>query len=345
MKYLTSVFLFFIALSSYNSYGNDSCVVLLYHHFSTKTPKSTSISPKLFEQQLQYFKKNNFTVLPIKTLITKAKNKTLPEKCVALTTDDAYGSVYHNAYPLLKKYNMPMAVFVATEPTDKKYKAMMTWSQMREIQGKIVQFYNHTKTHAHLIDIPLKQVFNEINYAQKRLKKELGVTDKIFAYPYGEFDEDVYHLVRDMGYISFGQHSGAMGSYSDFSMLPRFPMAYKFAKMKAFKTKVNTFSFPILKQHPIENVALNQDKSKNLRPVLSIMFDRKFTKAQQKSFNCFDYKSRIKTLWQHSNVVKIQAKKPFSSRRGRYNCTMPSKQRGHYYWLSKQWINPLIKER
>jgi peptidoglycan/xylan/chitin deacetylase (PgdA/CDA1 family) len=341
MKYLITLLLFI----SLTSHGQDSCVILLYHHFSDKTPKSTSISPKLFEQQLQYLKDNNFNVLPLKTVLQKAKNKTLPKKCVSLTTDDAYISVYHNAFPLLKKYNVPMAVFVATEATDKKYRAMMSWEQMRKIQGKYVQFYNHTKTHAHLIDIPLKQVFVEIKGAQQRLKKELGVTDKIFAYPYGEFDNEVYHLVRDMGYISFGQHSGAMGSYSDFSMLPRFPMAYKFASMKSFKVKVNTFSFPILKQNPINTTIFNQDKSINLTPILTIMFDRKFTKAQQKTFNCFDYKGRIETSWWRDNVIRIRAKNPFSSRRGRYNCTMPSKVQGHYYWLSKQWINPLIAEK
>jgi peptidoglycan/xylan/chitin deacetylase (PgdA/CDA1 family) len=38
-----------------------------------------------------------------------------------------------SAYPLLKKYQMPMSVFVSSEPVDKKYPAMMTWQQMRSI--------------------------------------------------------------------------------------------------------------------------------------------------------------------------------------------------------------------
>jgi hypothetical protein len=47
------------------------------------------------------------------------------------------------AYPLLEKYQMPMSVFVSSEPVDKKYPAMMTWQQMRSMQGDLVQFYNH----------------------------------------------------------------------------------------------------------------------------------------------------------------------------------------------------------
>jgi peptidoglycan/xylan/chitin deacetylase (PgdA/CDA1 family) len=41
-------------------------------------------------------------------------------KCVVLTADDAYQSMVKSAYPLLKKYQMPMSVFVSSEPVDKK---------------------------------------------------------------------------------------------------------------------------------------------------------------------------------------------------------------------------------
>ncbi|SMN15477.1 hypothetical protein CRYPA_1531 [uncultured Candidatus Thioglobus sp.] len=48
----------FIILMLFSSMANaNSCVVLLYHNFSNSTPKSTSISPKLFEQHLQYLQK------------------------------------------------------------------------------------------------------------------------------------------------------------------------------------------------------------------------------------------------------------------------------------------------
>jgi peptidoglycan/xylan/chitin deacetylase (PgdA/CDA1 family) len=65
---------------------------------------------------------------------------------VVLTADDAYHSIAENAYPLLKKYQMPMSVFVATEPLDKKYSAVMSWQKMRDIQGEIMQFNFGFKT-------------------------------------------------------------------------------------------------------------------------------------------------------------------------------------------------------
>jgi hypothetical protein len=58
------MFKFIVLLLLLNPTANaGSCVVLLYHHFSDTTPKSTSVSPKLFEQHLQYLQDNHFKVL------------------------------------------------------------------------------------------------------------------------------------------------------------------------------------------------------------------------------------------------------------------------------------------
>lgn len=35
--------------------------------------------------------------------------------CAVLTADDAYQSIAENAYPLLKKYQMPISVFVSSD--------------------------------------------------------------------------------------------------------------------------------------------------------------------------------------------------------------------------------------
>ncbi len=118
-------------------------MVLLYHHFSDVTPKSTSISPKLFEQHLQYLQVNDFESLSLQTMLESLNNHNLPNKCVVLTADDAYQSIAENAYPLLQKYQMSMSVFVATDSIDRKYKAMMTWQKMRDIKGKTMTFYKH----------------------------------------------------------------------------------------------------------------------------------------------------------------------------------------------------------
>jgi peptidoglycan/xylan/chitin deacetylase (PgdA/CDA1 family) len=298
----------------------NSCVVLLYHRFSDSTPKSTSISPALFERHLQHLQDNDFKVLKLNTMLERLDNDNLPNKCVVLTADDAYQSIAKNAYPLLKKYQMPMSVFVSTEPVNKKYPAMITWQQMLSMQGDFMQFYNHTVTHPYLLDLNKTQIKTQITQAQNRFNQELNQHNKIFAYPYGEASLKIFKQVKDLGYTAFGQYSGVVSKMSNRQNLPRFPMAGDYAKMVSFKTKVNTLPMPI--------------KIKNINPIviqnpptLELDFFKSLSKHQKAHLNCF-VNGGVNMTWQNDKSVKIVAKKPLTDRRSKYNCTMPSEQKG-----------------
>lgn len=312
----------------------NSCVILLYHHISDSTPKSTSVSPLLFEQHLQYLQDNNFKVLKLKKMLRHLDNNDLPNKCVVLTADDAYQSIAKNAYPLLKKYQMPMSVFVSTTPIDKKYIAMMTWQQMRDIQGNIMQFYNHTTTHPYLLNMDKTQIKTQITQAQNRLNQELNQSDKIFAYPYGEANFDIFKQVKDLNYTALSQHSGVVSKISNRQNMPRFPMAAGYAQMSNFKTKVN--ALPML----IKAKNINPVFTKN-PPTLALEFSQPLSEYQKSQFLCFS-NGGVNMTWQGNKIVKIIAKKPLTKRRSKYNCTMPSRQKGKYHWHSVQWINPKI---
>ena len=217
------------------SYALESdCVVLVYHRFSDEGPKSTSTSPEVFKGHLSYLQENEYTVLPLKTVIKKlqAKEK-LPQNCVSLTADDGFLSIYKEAYPLLTEYQFPMSIFVSTNAIDKNYESMMTWSQLREM-APLVNVFNHTVNHPHLVNLLQENLQNEINIAQDRISKELGVKDKYLAYPYGEYDDATYAFLKSNGYIGFGQQSGVASQDSDFLNIPRFSMSGPYAKMESF---------------------------------------------------------------------------------------------------------------
>ena len=316
--------------------GLNHCVVLLYHQFSDTGPKSTSISPLLFEEHLKYLETNDFQVIPLKTVIERLKMQlSLPDKCVSLTADDGYLSFYERAYPLLVKYKTPMSVFVSTEAIDKQYSSIMSWGQLREMT-ELVDVYNHSVNHQHLIDKTDEELLNEITSAQLRLKSELSQDNKFFAYPYGEFDEKAYHLIEELGYTGFGQHSGAIGSKSDFINLPRFPMASSYAEMDSFVMKINTLPMPVKNEEP-KFMAI----SGNSNPVLRINFSRSLTSNERYQFACYVSGQEMPDLtWLNSESVIVQAKEPLPQGRSRYNCTMPSKEKGQYYWYSKVWLSP-----
>jgi len=83
--------------------------VLAYHGVPDPVP---------FEKQLKYLK-TNYSILQIEELDAilnnKSENLKLPKYSVLITFDDGIYNFKKNAFPLLKKYNIPACLFVITE--------------------------------------------------------------------------------------------------------------------------------------------------------------------------------------------------------------------------------------
>ena len=183
-------------------------VIFMYHRFGEERYPTTNIRLDQFEAHLNHLDEGGYQVWPLKRIVTHLREgKTIPDRTVAITIDDAFQSVYTGAYPLLKARGWPFTVFVATDPIDKRFPSMMNWEQMREMKKGGADFANHGTTHGHLVQ-PDKgesrkawraRIEGEILKAEGRLKAELGPAPKLFAYPFGEYDQRLANLVEELG--------------------------------------------------------------------------------------------------------------------------------------------------
>lgn len=322
----------------------DHAVILQYHHFGEDTPPSTSITLKQFDAHLKYLDENGFAVWPLDKIISYLqKEKELPDKCVAITVDDAYVSVYEKAFPRLMKYGWPFTVFVATEGVDRDFKSYMTWGQMREMAKKGVAFAGHSHTHSYLIhrhEGESKQQWRErvtkdILTSFERIEAEIGSGSRLFAYPYGEYNNELREIVGKLRLVGFGQQSGAVWTGSDFLALPRFPMAAGYADMDEFMTKVNSLPLPVVSAEP-DDPELPEDV---VRPVLRMKISRGDYKED--TFACYlsgQGKIRLQWIDRDNGVVEVVANKPLPEGRSRYNCTAMNKTQSRYFWYSHLWI-------
>ena len=276
------------------------------------------------------------------------KHIPLPDHVIALTVDDAYESVYQQAYPLIRAHHWPMTVFVSTDAIDQHLHGYMSWQQMREMQQNGITFANHSRTHGHLIEHGpgetasawQQRVSDDIHYAQQRLEQELGPTARLFAYPYGEYNPALKKLLAGLGFLAFGQQSGAIGSLSDPQLLPRFPMATHYADMEQFRIKADALPFPVQQIEPDTPLI----SEKNLNPVLTVAVIPEQL-PRLKEIACYLDGKRMTTLsWQDEFRFTVRADRPLTLRRSRYNCTVPSSLKGRYHWFSQLWINPAIAE-
>ena len=344
MKQLTISYFLILALLLMASTATaaDHCVILQYHHFSNDTPAITSVTPEQFEEQLNYLETNNFHILPLREVVRKLKsNIELPERCVALTVDDAWLSVYESAFPKLKKRGWPMTVFVNSENIDKQQRNTLSWHQMREMAQHGFSFENHGHSHDHLIrkgeqesrEQWLQRVRDNVVKANERISKELGIRPELFAYPYGEYTPEVQQIVSSLDLTGFGQQSGPVSRYSDFSALPRFPIAGSYAKLPGFITKVNTRALPVVSVSPA-NPVLPQNMK---RPQLTLKLD--IEKNQRARLNCFvNGSSEVSVDWIDETTVQVKPEFDLPAGRSRTNCTMPSGLKGSFHWYSHNWI-------
>lgn len=323
----------------------SQAVVLMYHHFGVDKHPSTNVRLEQFDAHLNYLAEESYQVWPLTKVVDYLREqKPFPGRVAAITIDDAYRSVFEQAYPRLRKRGWPFTVFVATDGVDQRFKAYMSWQQMRDMQQHGASFENHTATHDYLIrrlpDETAKQwhkrMQDDIGRAQQRITKELGVAPTLFAYPYGEYDGPLASLVSEMGLVAFGQQSGPAGFSVDLRALPRFPMAERFAALPDFKQKLKSLAFPVQKMQPWSPVI-----AAKTAPRLEI--ELAVSDARLDQLSCFvSGQGAVTVEWLNKKARRFAVQAPAALPRGRsrYNCTAPSSQPGRYFWFSHLWIAP-----
>ena len=319
-------------------------VVLMYHRFDESKYPSTNIQAEQFVAQLDFLEENDFQVWSVRKIIHHLKSRLpIPDKTVGITIDDAYASVYQVAYPIFKKRKLPFTVFVSTDSIDNKNPGYMSWAELREMVSSGVEIGNHSRTHEHFVNRKLhekeidwlQRIEKNVSYAGDRIKKELKVKLDFFAYPYGEYNLLLASLMENLGYVSFGQHSGAIGELNNMNFLPRYPLSESYANIDNFKDKVLSLPLPVINVDPLEVV------TQSVKPLLELELD--VTKVKNRNLQCYAAgQGLLNVLRRDDGKYSVQAMKPFTTRRSRYNCTLPIS--GRYYWYSHLWVRADVDE-
>jgi peptidoglycan/xylan/chitin deacetylase (PgdA/CDA1 family) len=325
--------------------ADPHAVVFMYHRFGEDRYPSTNVRLEQFEAHLQHLADEGYRVWPVERVVRHlAGGEEIPERTVAITVDDAYLSAYTEAFPRLRARGWPFTVFVATGPVDQGLQGFMSWDQMREMQGAGVTFANHGVSHGYLVRRRAGEpetrwrgrMRGEIESAQRRLVAELGTAPLLFAYPYGEYDEALAGIVRELGYTGFGQHSGAVGVHSDARSLPRFPMAEAYAALPEFTAKARMRALPVAAYAPWNPVLGEDDR----RPELVVTLGKgELLKGELTCFVSGQGRTPVRWLDPDRTRFAVRSRDDLPPGRSRYNCTAPDRQR-NYYWFSQPWLRP-----
>lgn len=183
-------------------------VALMYHHIGVLTDTTAeqypfTISPEMFEKQLLFLKQHGYTPISEEDALQAYRaGKSFIQKPVLLTFDDGHADNYTALFPLLKKYQTPVLIFLITDRVGTP--GYLAWEQIQEMQQSgWVRFGSHTCSHRRLRSLSDEEIAREIVQSKKVLEEKLGTKVYSFCYPFGAggFDKRVRPVVLKAGYI------------------------------------------------------------------------------------------------------------------------------------------------
>lgn len=211
---MTKVLLLLILLSPYLMSDGH---IFVYHRFDDTRYPTTNTSTKELRREFNYFKNNNYKVVPLIDIVNKIKLKEkVPNNWVALTIDDGFKTFYTNGLSVFKEFNYPFTLFIAVKYTEKKYRDYVSWKQLKEIK-KYGDVEFHTYGHGHYGQMSDEAIKKDMDKGLALMKKHLNYEPRLFVYAYGESDDRVKKVVEQYNFKAvFNQNIGAVhGECSD----------------------------------------------------------------------------------------------------------------------------------
>ncbi len=139
-------------------------------------------------------------------------------KIFAVTFDDAYVSILHNAFPVLADVDVPGTVFVVTAlaeaglplewpgmeeagaGVDPKELRSLSWEQLDRLAQAGWEVGSHTCTHPRLTQLDDELLERELHDSRAACTRALARPCRAIAYPYGDLDDRVIAAAAAAGY-------------------------------------------------------------------------------------------------------------------------------------------------
>lgn len=318
-------------------------VVLQYHHVGDDTPRVTSVTAAELDAHFAYLQEHDFNVVSLAQAQRLVAEGKVPNKTVAITFDDSWRNIYTNGRAVFEKYRYPFTIFVNPYLMEETPRLYMSWQQLKELTTLGATIANHSEHHAHMTwrhaeESPAQwreRQQQAIVRAQEKIDAALGAPQaKYFAYPFGEYNPELAELLEQLGYLAFGQHSGAWGGHTPATEIPRFPASGQYADLKTLVTKLNSLPLPAQRLKPVSMV-----QSNGIEAVTIVLQVEPVEDVRWHQLGCFYQGERYQPELQDEQLTLQVKALPIG--RSRVNCTAPSRQfDGRFYWYSIPLIRP-----
>ncbi len=214
VRLLIGILLAALCCSGYPALAEEqvSVPVLCYHRFGPQVADSMTVTTAVFTSQMQWLKDNGYTVIPLRTLVNylRGEGPAPPAKSVVITVDDGHKTVYTEMLPVVRKFNMPVTLFLYPSCLSNASYAM-TYEQVKELQQTgLFDMQGHTFWHPNFkkekkkLKPPeyQKLVETQLQKSKAVLEKKLGTKVDVLAWPFGIYDDELENYAQKAGYVA-----------------------------------------------------------------------------------------------------------------------------------------------
>lgn len=198
-----------VPLGEYMS-AEKAVPVLVYHLVSNNLFSSNTdlfVKPEEFEKQMELISKNGYTPIFADELSQAGNYK----KPIIITFDDGYIDNYENVFPIIKKYNIKITIFVITGMVNEKNH--LTAEQISEMSDSgLVSIQSHTVTHRYMTKLDNSELITELEKSKEEIYKLTNKYPTAIAYPYGDINNETIEQVKKYYSLGFSTSKGTLSN-------------------------------------------------------------------------------------------------------------------------------------
>ena len=164
--------------------------LLMYHTSSEENPGKLDelyVKPSEFDKQIAWLIENGYTLCTFDDWY----NLSIIDKPIFITFDDGYPENYTEIFPILKKYQAKITLFLVANTI------VLSKEEIREMSdSEFVKFESHTLTHPSLVGISSNtdSLERELRESKDVIEALTGKNVLALAYPNGEFNDKVKQI-------------------------------------------------------------------------------------------------------------------------------------------------------
>jgi len=171
-----------------------------------------TVTTPVFESHLKYLRENNYPIIPLRHLVNyyRKQGPPPPRRSVVIAADDGHKTVYTDMFPLIKKYRIPVTLFIYPSSISNAPYAM-TWEQLREMkQSGLVEIQSHSYWHPNFNRDKKKMspaeydafVDMQFGKSKEKLEKEVGGKVDMLSWPFGIYNRELAEKAAKAGYAA-----------------------------------------------------------------------------------------------------------------------------------------------